>query len=128
ASSGRPLLRRVKMEIRTKRDGKTAVVSVVGRLDSVTADEYRNAIRVLVETGATHVVVDLEDLRYISSAGMSALVLTSRWLKEKNGLFAVANLRDTVQSVIELCGIGKLLDIFPTVPEALTRQKSASGA
>ena len=108
------------MEIQTKRDGNTAVVSVSGRLDAVTAEEYRTAVRVLVETGATRVVVDLQELRYISSTGMSALVLTARWLKEKNGRFGIASLRESVQSVIEMCGIGKLVNIYPSVPEALT--------
>ena|ERR1051326_2192446 len=110
------------MEIQTKRDGNTAVVALIGRLDTVTADDYRAAVRVLIETGITWVVVDLQDLRYISSAGMSALVLTSRWLKEKNGRFGVANLRDSVQTVIEMCGIGTLIDIHPSVPDALAQR------
>jgi anti-sigma B factor antagonist len=107
------------MEIQTKRDGKTAVVSVRGRLDTVTAEDYRTAVRVLVETGATLVVVDLSELHYISSVGMSALVLTARWLKEKDGRFGVAGLRESVQAVIEMCGIGKLLNIYPSPTEAL---------
>ena len=107
------------MEIQTRREGNAAVVSVRGRLDAVTAEDYRNAVRVLVETGTTRVVVDLRDLDYISSSGMSALVLTTRWLKEKDGRLGVASLRESIHSVIRMCGIEKLLEIYASVPEAV---------
>lgn len=107
------------MEIQTRREGDAAVVSVRGRLDVVTAEDYRTAVRVLIETGCTRVVVDLRGLDYISSSGMSALVLTSRWLKEKDGRLRFASMRESVRSVIDMCGIGKLLDIHESVAEAL---------
>ncbi|HEY2013156.1 MAG TPA: STAS domain-containing protein [Bryobacteraceae bacterium] len=107
------------MEVKTKREGNTAVVSISGRLDAVTAEDYRTAVRVLVETGTTRVVVDLQELNYISSGGMSALVLSARWLKEKDGRFAVAGLRGPVQSVLEMSGIAKLLNVHASVAEAL---------
>src|SRR5262245_5872959 len=97
------------MAIQTKRDGDTAVVSVSGRLDVVTAPEYEKTVRELIGQGATRVVVDFQDLTYISSAGIGEVILTSKLLQEKGGQFGLANVRGNVLSVFEMCGITGVL-------------------
>ena len=107
------------MAIQTIRDGSTAVVAVNGRLDAVTAPEYEQTVRKLIENGATRVVVDFDKLDYISSAGLGELILTSKLLQEKNGRLCVANARGNVRSVFDMCGIGKVIGIHGSVAEAL---------
>jgi stage II sporulation protein AA (anti-sigma F factor antagonist) len=107
------------MAIHTKRDGNTAVVSVSGRLDAVTAPDYATAAKELIEGGTTRLVVDCQELTYISSAGLSELFMAAKMLKAKDGHFGVANVRGNVRTVIEMCGVGKLLGIHASVPEAL---------
>jgi anti-anti-sigma factor len=107
------------MAIETRKAGNSVVVSVSGRLDAVTAPAYEKAVRGLVEDGATRMVVDFEQLDYISSAGLGELIVTLKLLKEKGGQLAVANVRGNVLSVFEMCGIQKLLGIHNSVADAL---------
>ena len=107
------------MAIQVKKDGNSAVVSVSGRLDAVTGPEYERTVRELIEGGTNRLVADFDELSYISSAGLGELILTSKLLKEKNGRFCVANVHGNVQSVFEMCGIGKLLQVHQSVADAL---------
>jgi len=111
------------MAIQTKQDGSTVVVSVSGRLDAVTGPEYEKTLRELIAGGATSVVVDFDELKYISSAGLGELLVTAKLLKEKDGRFGVANVRGNVLSVFQMCGIGKLLKVHDSVAEALADAK-----
>jgi anti-anti-sigma factor len=107
------------MSIQTKSDGNTTVVSVSGRLDAVTAPLYEKAVRQLVEGGADRVVIDMRELTYISSAGIGELLVTANLLKEKGGSFCLANVAENVGSVLEMCGIGDLLQRHASVEDAL---------
>jgi stage II sporulation protein AA (anti-sigma F factor antagonist) len=107
------------MEIQTIRNGRMMVVSVSGRLDGVTGPQYQTQMRELIESGTNRIVIDLSELNYISSAGLSKLVITANLLKEKKGQFCLSNIHGNVGSVFEMCGIGKMLKIYPTVADAL---------
>ena len=107
------------MTIQTKREGNTDVVAVGGRLDAVTAPEYEKAVRDLVQNGTTRLVVDFQELSYISSAGLGEIIVTLKLMKEKSGDFSVANVHGNVLSVFNMCGIGKLVKMHDSVAAAV---------
>src|SRR6476469_8108670 len=111
------------MAIETTQEGGSVVVSVSGRLDAVTAPAYETVVRKLVEEGTTRVVVDFEQLNYISSAGLGELIVTLKLLKEKDGRLAVANVHGNVLAVFEMCGIQKVIQIHKSVADALAAVK-----
>ena len=75
------------MTIQTERHADTFVVSFGGRLDGVTAGEYEKTIRELIDNGTTRIVVDFDELSYISSAGLREIIVTAKLLHEKSGHF-----------------------------------------
>jgi anti-anti-sigma factor len=89
----------------------------------VTAPAYETVVRKLVEEGTTRVVVDFEQLNYISSAGLGELIVTLKLLKEKDGRLAVANVHGNVLAVFEMCGIQKVIQIHKSVADALAAVK-----
>jgi anti-anti-sigma factor len=107
------------MEIQIAQHGNAAVVAVIGRLDSVTAAEFHRKMRGLVDSGTARIVVDFGELTYISSAGLGELVRTAKLLQEKDGRFCLANVDAKVLSLIDICGIGSLLQVHSSVPQAL---------
>lgn len=107
------------MAIETKQEGNTAVVTLSGRLDAVTSPEYRTKLQELIDGGATRVVVDFSGLGYMSSAGIGELLVSSNLLKAKQGKMCLANVPKKVVSVFEMCGIKALLEMRPSVEEAV---------
>ena len=107
------------MTIETKQDGGALVLAVSGRLDAVTVSEYEKAVRGLIEGGATRLVADLDQLEYVSSAGLGQLIVTLKLIKEKGGQFCIANVHGNVLSVFNMCGIGRVIDIHPSVADAV---------
>ena len=108
------------MELQTRLEDKATVVAISGRLDAVTAPEYEKRIREMIGEDHRYFVVDFEKLDYISSAGLRALLLMAKLLKEKDGNVCFANVTGNVRSVFEMSGFTTLFNMKNSVAEALS--------
>ncbi|WP_019867232.1 STAS domain-containing protein [Methylovulum miyakonense] len=107
------------MDFKTKNEAGTLIVSVGGRLDTVTAPEYEKQIRALIDGGNSRFVVDFARLDYISSAGLRGLLVMAKLLNAKDGKVCFANVNGNVRSVFEMSGFNDLFKIENSVSEAL---------
>ncbi|MGQ0602741.1 MAG: STAS domain-containing protein [Anaerolineales bacterium] len=107
------------MQIATQEQGNVAVVAVNGRVDSATAPDLENALKKLVETEKTQIVLDLVDVEYMSSAGLRAMVSTLKSVKRVNGDLRVANPSPRVDEVLRLAGLTSIFSIYRSRDEAV---------
>ena len=107
------------MDLQTRIENNAIVVTINGRLDAVTAPEYDKKIRELVDGGNINFVVDFEQLDYISSAGLRALLLMAKLLKEKGGRVCFANIKGNVRSVFDMSGFFSIFKVEDSVTAAL---------
>lgn len=107
------------MDFQTRVENKATVVTISGRLDAVTASEFEKRIRELIDSGNIYIVVDFEQLDYISSAGLRGLLLMAKLLKEKGGRVCLANVKGNVRSVFDICGLTTIFKMENSVAEAL---------
>ena len=96
------------MDLQTRTEGNVIVVTISGRLDAVTAPDYEKKIRQMIDSGNSYFVVDFEQLEYISSAGLRALLLMGKLLKEKDGQVCFANVKGNVRSVFDMSGFSTI--------------------
>ena len=108
------------MEFTSRIENGNSVVSLSGRLDAVTSPVCEQKFRDLVGSGVLGIVVDFGELEYISSAGLRALLLLAKLLKEKRGKVCLAGAKQNVRSVLEMSGFTNIFQIKDTVAEALT--------
>lgn len=107
------------MEFQSKNESGGTVVALGGRLDAVTTPEYERRIQALIEGGASRLVLDLEKLEYISSAGLRGLLLTAKLLQARSGQVRLANVTGNVRSVFDMSGFGAMLRVDDSVAAAL---------
>jgi anti-sigma B factor antagonist len=107
------------MEITTQDFKRVAVMSVTGRVDSATAPELESQLRALVDSGKTHIVLDLKNVEYMSSAGLRAMVSTLKAVKRVNGDLRLANPSARVEEVLHLAGLTSIFTMFPTQEAAV---------
>ena len=71
------------------------------------------AIDKLLASGAARIVINLEHVNYVDSAGLGALIETHRKTKAKGGGLKLCNLGPNLKRALE---ISRLLPIFETCP------------
>lgn len=107
------------MDLQTRSENNAVVVTISGRLDAVTAPDYEKSIRELIDVGNICIVVDFEQLDYISSAGLRGLLLMAKLLNAKGGRACLANVKGNVRSVFDMCGFNTVFKMENSVAEAL---------
>jgi|WetSurMetagenome_2_1015567.scaffolds.fasta_scaffold607287_2 stage II sporulation protein AA (anti-sigma F factor antagonist) len=112
------------MTIETVKKETALVVSMTGRMDAVTAPDYEKKIGDLMSVGENDFIIDFSDLEYISSAGLRALLSTSRRIKENNGRIHLSNITGNVREVFDMSGFGSIFIIYDSNDQALDAMKS----
>jgi len=108
------------MEITTKQFKNCSMIVVNGRVDSSTAPQLTEALEGLTGDGHFKIVLDMNDLEYMSSAGFRALLSSQRECKKFNrGEIVLANVPQRVQEALELAGFTELFKTFPDAVEAV---------
>ena len=89
---------------------------LAGTLDGNTAPQLEKALSPLLDS-VHHLVFDLADLKFISSAGIRVLLKARKELKASNGSFAMKNLQPQIQKVFEIIGALPGVSIFKSEQE-----------
>ena len=110
-----------RMDIRCHKEDGVAVLALAGSLETRTAVEFEEVVRKLLETDACHVVIDLEALDQLTSAGIRELVKLRNRLDGLGGSLVLCALREQVATVVEISGFQGHFIIEPSRESALQR-------
>ena len=95
------------MTIEKTINGNTAELKLAGWLDTKTAPELEAALNEL-EPGVDTLVLDLEQLEYISSAGLRQIVAAYKYMK---GALTIRHVSSEIRNVLKMTGLDKRLKI-----------------
>ena len=96
------------MKIDKKLDGDTLVLTLDGRLDTLTAPDLEAEIGDL--SGVAELIIDMKNLEYISSAGLRVILKSQKIMNEK-GSMKLTNVGENVMEVFEITGFSDFLTI-----------------
>lgn len=94
------------------RDSGAVVVGVTGELDCVTApilDERLSDL--LSDQGNLRIVLDLADMTFVDSSGLSVFITAYRHLQERGGLLSLRRPTASTLKVLEITGLNRILPI-----------------
>jgi anti-sigma B factor antagonist len=101
-----------------------AVVSLEGELDLSSAPELRELLVALAEKDGTDIVLDLTDLVFVDSTGLSVLVMALNRSRGAGGSITLRNPSASVMRILEITG---LVSVF-SVESAAVRAAGGSAA
>lgn len=107
------------MNIETRELKHVSVVKISGRVDSSTAPEMEKALQDLIDADRHQVVVDLQSVEYMSSAGLRVLVSTLKAAKKSGGDVKLAQPSPRVKEVLDLAGLTPVFNVHADLVEAV---------
>ncbi len=99
------------MKISTEREGTLLVAKPEGRLDGVSARDFDDALKSAISESDRVVIMDLEKLSYISSAGLRLILLTAKTLQKRDAKLLICSLSEPIREVFEISGFDKIIPI-----------------
>jgi len=110
----------VSLEITQREMNGIYLLALRGRL--VLGDEgigFRTTVDNLLSSGATRIVINLEHVHYVDSAGLGALIEAHRKTKAKGGQLKLSNLRPNFKQALEIARLLPIFETFPTEAAAI---------
>ncbi len=91
--------------------GDEGELLLIGRLDANTVEEAQEYFNVAADR-FDHLILNLDQLQYISSAGLRVLKLIHIKMQKKGGQLSIRNANNYVMEVFEMTGFAGLLNFI----------------
>ena len=102
-------------------DDSTHLIAVRGEVHVSTAPEFSERLNEAIATGKTGVVIDMTDVEFIDSTGLSVLLNALRRVTRQQGSLALVVSNPTVLRLFEITRLDSTFDISATREEAIER-------
>jgi anti-anti-sigma factor len=86
-------------------------VALTGGLHIEQAEELLDVFNSVVEKKPKEVVVDLSELKSITSSGIGKIVLLYKGLQKHNGSMRIEGVNDTIMQIFKIVKLDKLMEI-----------------
>lgn len=90
------------------------VIKLKGNLNATTSQEFRQNITDILVNGAKIVLVDFQDVTFMDSSGLGALVLAFKSLRAADTQLVLCSINEQVRILFELTNMDKVFEIFPS--------------
>ena len=107
------------MEIIEEIQDDIKIFRLKGRLDSNTSQELESELLRAISDGSKKIIVDFENLDYISSAGLRLVIKVNRALLRVDGRLILCSMHKYIREIFKTTGINNFVLILDTMDQAL---------
>jgi len=100
-----------------KTKGFNLLVLQEERIDAHNSAELKEYILNNIKQGEVNIIVQLEQVRFIDSSGLGALLAGFKNAERKSGKLVLANLQPQVLSMFELTRLNRVFEIYADLEE-----------
>lgn len=90
-----------------------SILRVEGRLDTATYGTLDAKLAEMMSGGASKILLDCQNLEYVSSSGLRVLLTVLKKMTASNGTFVLCGLQDNILEIFEISGFTGLFPIYP---------------
>ena len=107
------------MDIEIKNLDHVKIINISGDLNAATSSEAEAKITQLIMGGNRNLIIDLERLNYISSAGLRIFLAANKLIRKSDGEIRFCRFNKTVKEVFEISGFMMVFKYFPDLNSAI---------
>lgn len=104
----------------TPQGDQVIILAPMGRLDITTAWQFRLKLQEAISEATPHILVNLSEVNFIDSSGLTSLVAGMRDADKIGGSFRICNVHPEAKLVFEVTMMDSVFEIYETEEEALS--------
>ena len=93
------------------------------KMDSAIAPKLKSELITLHAEGIFNVILDLSEVKYTDSSGLSAMLVGNRIMQQEGGKFVLSGLSEHTSKLIKISQLDSVLNIVSTVEEGVDKIK-----
>ncbi len=94
-----------------KNEKYTLITLKSEKLDTTVAPSLKSELVVLNADGVKYLIIDMSEVRYCDSSGLSSILIANRLCKNANGAFVLTGLQEPVKKLIAISQLDTILNI-----------------
>jgi anti-sigma B factor antagonist len=95
------------------------VIRPIGILDGSQTPQFRNDVKAALDAGKQVILVDLQEVTFIDSSGLAALVLALKTVRSADKRFYVCGINDPVKLLFDLTSMSGVFEIFDSPEDCI---------
>jgi anti-sigma B factor antagonist len=107
------------LSIETDNAQNISVMKVTGRVDSETAPDLDAALSKLLNENRNKIVLNLQDVDFLSSAGLRAMVKALKGAQKSGGDVRLAAVSQPIEVILRTVGMMQMFKMYSTSEEAV---------
>lgn len=100
-------------------ENSAVIIEIEGPLNSDSAPDFDDYITKLIDNNIIYLLLDMKNLKFISSEGIGAILMIQKTVAERNGIAIFFNINYEIGSLFKLLGFDKLFTITDSRADAL---------
>ena len=111
----------MRISIDWQRKGEILIAGLVGRVDSSNANDFQKLMESEIAPKYKVLIMDFEQLSYISSAGLRVVVIIAKKFKGPYKQFGVCALSEPINKIFKMSGLDRAMPVIGTQTEAIAK-------
>ena len=113
----------VDMELSSVLQDGIMVVTATGDLNATSCNQVETELSAQADAGHRWIVLDLGEVRYVSSAGLRVFLVSARKLA-KAGAFVLARPTPSVAQILKMTGFDRIVQVEPSLEAAVATARA----
>ncbi|HEX8547322.1 MAG TPA: STAS domain-containing protein [Cytophagaceae bacterium] len=89
------------------------------KLNSIVAPDLKSELVKLNAEGIKNIILDLKEVKYVDSSGLSSILVGNRICENEQGIFVLTGINEHVMKLIKISQLDTILTILPTIEESV---------
>ncbi|MDR1507829.1 MAG: anti-sigma factor antagonist [Treponema sp.] len=112
------------MELKIRKNGRIYIIDISGEMDLYNSYKIKELLLKMIEKKIELFIINLNDVEYIDSSGIGALIYITSTIRKMNLCLAITNVRGSVKKVIELTKLTSFFPITASLDDAIEQVES----
>ncbi len=92
------------------------------KLDSIIASELKGEFLIIAKPKIDHLIIDMKEVEFCDSSGLSALLIAERKMKEHGGSVRLLNVHQKVMSILKISMLDRLFEFKEPAKAAVKKE------
>src|SRR6476661_8165389 len=89
------------------------------KLNSLVSPQLKSELILTNTEGQRNIILDMSEVKYSDSSGLSSLLVGHRLCKNSDGVFIITGMNEAVSRLMTISQLDNVMTIVPTVEEAI---------
>jgi len=89
------------------------------KLDTLKAPQLKSELVTLYQSGMVNLILNIAQVKYVDSSGLSSILVAQRMSKEVKGSFILVGVSEHVMKLLRISKLDHVFQILPTNEEAV---------